>query len=379
MPTLIGVDGCELQLFSTSAFNFSGGASGTALYVTVTNATVETTVVHTSPGASAKFTLSAATGAMQRGIASGIRTLTASFYIRYDTALPGTDSFLAVMAGPTNAPRIAFHQSSGKLGLRYGSGLMTDFGAVLSPDTWYLVDWKADVSATTFTQSARLNGADENTVTKSSETPADITNCGISTNGNTTATFYTDDWVFSSTLGDYPMGEHNVALLVPTSDGTHNAGTNVIEANGGADIGGGTTAYNLIDEVPPENTDYIQQSATGSGNYAEVVFASPPSGTIWGTDYYCAIEGAGAGASDLLLRVVDSGGSTLLDQGGTGAVSGTTRRYSRGFLSGSPSGNKGRVGFATDVAPVPRALTFVGQVAYVPSTGQTDFMGMIPL
>lgn len=378
MPTLVGVDGFEFQLFSTTTF----GSGGTALYSTATNPTVETTVVHTSPGASLKFALSGTAGAVLRAMPASTRTLVVSFYLRFDTSLPGADTHLVNSTGPTNTPRMLFRSASSKLAMRWGTGTVTaanDFGAALSPDTWYRVDWKIDTSGATYTQTAQLDGANENTLTLATQTATDIATFGPGTNGAATVSCYFDDWVYGATLGDYPLGAHNVALLVPTSDGTHNAGTNVIEANGGADIGGGTTAYNLIDEVPPENTDYIQQSGAGSGNYAEVVFANPPSGTKWGIEYYCAVEGAAANASDLLLRVVDSGGSTLLDQGGAGAVSGTTRRYSRGFLAGDPSGNRGRVGFATDVSPVPRALTFVGQVAYVPSTGQTDFAGMIPL
>jgi hypothetical protein len=308
----------------------------------------------------------------------------ASFYVRFDTSLPAADINLFVTSGPTNPPRIGWDTSESKFGLRYGNDALSagqDFGPVIVADTWYLIDWEIDTTGATYTMTATVDGANGNTVTRTSQTAADMTTVGPSTTGASgTFTCYFDEVVFSATLGDYPLGAHNVVLLKPTSDGTHNAGTNVIEANGGADIDGSTTtAYNLLDEVPPENTDYVQQSAAGSGNYAEVVFANPPSGTHWGTGYYCAIEGAAANASDILLRVVDSGGSTLLDQGGAGAVNGTTRRYSRGFLTGDPTGYKGRVGFGTDVTPVPRALTFVGQHAYVPSTGETDFMGSIPL
>lgn len=383
MPTLLHADGFEFQLFNTNAF----AAGGTATYTTVTNAAPDTSIFRTGAASLAVSPTGAAAGQVQKTIAAGSRTGVASFYIYFPTSLPASDALIAHVGGPTATtarPQMYFHQATSKLALAYGSNLtnVSDFGAAISANTWYLVDWKVDISGTTFTQTAQLDGANSATPTKSAQTATDITLFALGSTSTTgpAITINYDDWVFGVTLADYPLGAHSVALLKPTSDGTHNAGTNVIEANGGADIDGSTTtAFNLIDEVPPENADYIQQSATGSGNYAEVVFASPPAGTKWGTTYWCAIEGAAANGSDMLLRVVDSGGSTLLDQGGAGAVSGTTRRYSVGYLAGDPTGNKGRVGFATDVSPVPRALTFVAQVAYVPSAAATDFVGMIPL
>lgn len=362
-PTLTTVDGFEFQLFSTTTF----AAGGTANYSAATTAAVETTIVKNGAASLKVSPTTSAAGQVAKLQASGMRTGVVSFYIQIASTLPVTDLTIATTAGPTGPPTLQYNATSGKFKMTF-STVVQDFGPVIVADTWYLIDWKFDVSGTTFTATAQVDGNASigATNTRASQTAADVTTirCGSSSTTGPAATIYYDDWLIGSTLSDYPFGPHKVGLLKPTSDGTHVTTGSIVEDQAGTVIGASyTTANSLIDEVPPENTDYIKQIAAGTGDYAEVVFASPSEITVWGSTYWCAIEGAATNASDMLLRVVNSGGTTQLDQGGTGAVSGTTRRCSVGYLAGNPSGNKGRMGFASDVSPVPRALTFVCQYA----------------
>lgn len=377
-PTLAHVDGFEFQLLSTVTF----AAGGTAMNGAVTNAVTEADGIRSGSQSLKCSPTGAAAGQVSRSIAAGHRTLVASFRVKIPTSLPASNLTLANTSGPTQTQRFGFNAATGRFRISYSSGgASTDIGPVVVADQVYLVDWEIDVSGTTFTQTARIDGdaGTEGTATRTSSTAADLTSMrlGSDSTSGPAATMYYGDWVFGYTLSEYPYGPHHVGVLKPTGDGTHNAGTNIVEDNAGADIGA-VTAFNLIDEVPPENTDYIKQTAAGSGNYAEVTFANPAAADtdIWGVTAWCAIEGAAANASDLLMRIVDTSNNTLLDQGGAGAVSGTTRRYSAALVpppggaaawsaepSGDLSGLKGRVGFATDVSPVPRALTFVLQYA----------------
>lgn len=370
-PTLIHCDGFEFQLLSTTSFN----AGGTRPYSTVTNASVDTSIKKTG-AASVKLDASSATATLER-TAIITRTYVASFYIYFVTALPTASAHVAQLLGPTSsttAPRLYFNQATSKIGMRFGtSDAIVDSGPVLVANTWYLVDWYVDISASPFTQKLSIDEAASVTHTKGG-TVIDSTLGSLNLGSGAVSVANADDWVYSYTLADYPIGPHFVPRLTPTADGTHNAGTNTIEDQAGADIGV-VTAFNLIDEVVPENTDYIKQSIIGTGNYAEVTFADPGgvNDEIWLVTMWGAIEGAAAtGASDMTLRTVDGSSNTLTDLGGTGSVSNTTRRSATAAVA-VPSGGvwttaklqgvKGRVGFAGDVTPVPRALTFLLQYA----------------
>lgn len=370
------VDGFEFQGLFTTGFN----AGGTALYSNNAATAVETSVVRTG-GASLKVTPgAAAAGRLSYAMPAGQRSIVVSFYIRFEagTGFPASDAnlFQITVTTASQQARVNYDSASGKLKLVNNNTLLgTTFGPALSTGVWYHVEVYFDTSATTYVLKARVNDdvSTEVSVGRSGLAAEDIAlvTLGTAVATGPASTLYFDDVIVSNTLADYPLGPYTVEKLAPTSDGTHNGGTNVIEKNGGTDIGGGTTdAYTMVNEVPPENTDYIQQAGAGSGNYAEVVFANP-SAASWGATYRCAIEGAGGGASDLLIRIVDSGGTTKVDQGGAGAVSGTTRRYSRGYVDGNVTGNKARIGFATDVTPVPRALTVIGEAAIPTRTDYT--------
>ena len=89
-----------------------------------------------------------------------------------------------------------------------------------------------------------------------------------------------DDCIASPLAADYTtIGAHHVTTMSPTSDGTHNAGTNIIEDNVGNDINGtSVTAWSLLDELPPTTTDYVRQNTAGATNYAVVDFDHDPNG-----------------------------------------------------------------------------------------------------
>lgn len=375
-PTLAYVDGFEFQLLSATAFAAGGIAP---LYTTITTATIDTTTVRSGAASLRCDPTVSVAGTVRRAVPAGNRTIVTSVYVRM-ASLPGGSTALILLNIATAGigASIRYDPVTGKFAV-YHSGKVADLGmAPVVVDRWYLLDLKFDCSADPFAVAGRVDGdaASEASGTITS-TATDITQARLGTVTTTgpACTMYFDDWIYGYTLADYPYGHHAVELLKPTSDGTHNAGTNVVEDQAGADIGA-VTAYNLVDEVPPENTDYIKQSAAGSGNYAEVVFATP-TGTPWGASYYAAIEGAAANVSDMLMRVVNSSGTTLLDQGGVGAVNGTGRRYSVGYVGGNPTGNKGRMGFASDVSPVPRAVTFVAQAVRPTGVEDVDAAGAL--
>lgn len=368
-PTLYWVDGFEFR--TTVAALFAAG--GTNPYATSAGvAPAWDTSVKKNGAASLQLVPTVAAASRLHSIAhqSSKTGWVASFYV-YIASLPASDLQLAKSDNGNTQIALTYSASAGKFQWNAVS-----FGPALSSATWYLVDLYLDVSANPWQLKARIDGdgSTEMTGTKAvaSTTFSGSPSLGTALTTGPAASMNYDDLVMSYTLADYPIGAHSVQILKPTSDGTHNAGTNVMENQSGTDIGV-ASAFPLIDEVPAENSDYIKQSASGSGNYAEVIFANPS--PAWGATYWCALEGEAAGVSDMLFRVTDGSGNTLLDQGGVGAVSSTTRRYSAAYLAGDPGGRRGRVGFASDVVPVPRALTFIAQAANPPGYENVDGVG----
>jgi hypothetical protein len=198
-----------------------------------------------------------------------------------------------------------------------------------------------------------------------------------------------DDWIISKmTAPPEFVGPGRVIALAPIADGTHNAGVNTMEDNAGTDIGA-TAAWSIIDDVPmSEITTYIQQSTIGAGNYAEVAFADAPTtemGTINAISAILAYSASSATNTNLAETRIRRGDGTPTDvlglgAAGTGANGAQTTAVGTGWdmsdtgpiykaalvpLSANGTDYIGwtipllnalllRVGFGTDVTPVPR-------------------------
>jgi hypothetical protein len=188
-----------------------------------------------------------------------------------------------------------------------------------------------------------------------------------------------DDYVLSQTSGDHPIGAHTVFAVVPAADGTHVAGTNIMErASDGADIGT-ITAWDLLDEWPPttglNNADSVTSKASGATNYAEVSFAAAPAyatSTLWGVVGIVAHQSDTIGANTGITRIVSSAGTTLTDIF-SGDMSEITDHYTKKLIA-APSGGwlidgthfngvKARVGFGTLQPGEPEWLALMLQAA----------------
>ncbi|HEX6035775.1 MAG TPA: hypothetical protein VFY83_15140, partial [Anaerolineales bacterium] len=196
----------------------------------------------------------------------------------YFAALPTSDSVLFFGHVSAGLPlRIDFNFANSRIDASVGGG-GTQTGMTITTGTWYRVearmncanggnstiDWgvaAGDASLTNYTQ---VSVAQTNTT---------FLALRLGTTASESFDMYMDDVFVSVTSGDYPIGPGGTERLAPTADGTHNAGTNVIEDNAGTDIGT-TTAYDKLNSVPPSSTAYIKQVANGTGNYAEIQFGN---------------------------------------------------------------------------------------------------------
>lgn len=252
-------------------------------------------------------------------------------------------------------------------------------GPSIADGLWHRVDFRYNTSPATHTLDWAVDGANQTQATGAGTASSNITTWGAGSNTapNTNHKAEVDDIVLSQTTGDYPLGPHSVFAVVPDADGTHVAGTNVMErASDGTDIGV-VTAWDLLDDWPPttgiNNADSVTSSASGATNYAEVLFSEKPDyaqQTLWAVRGLVAHQSDTTGANTGITRIVDSGGTTLTDIY-SGDMSEITAHYTARLIT-APAGGwtvanfqgiKGRVGFGTLQPGAPEWLALMVQAA----------------
>jgi hypothetical protein len=305
--------------------------------------------------------------------------ITARFYIRF-ASLPASGIKLfwdmRVTAGNPCRFQVA---STGVCSMQWSTGT-AQTGPTLAVDTWYRVDLLANQGAGTKTCDWQIDGAAQTqaTLVEAASTFTSI-RCGGST--AETMTFWYDDVFISVTSGDYPIGASQAVGLSSNADGTHNAGTNIMEDASGNDIGA-VTAFNLLDDVPMGNgttTDRVQQTGAGTGNYAEVQFADMPSSSaVNGVMAYLCYQSAATQANQGATIVSADDFSTFSDVFGNPTTRGDmseTSDFFKSVIVAPPGGTwseaevnnlKMRIGYSGDVNPVPYWLSVECEVDYVP-------------
>jgi hypothetical protein len=272
-----------------------------------------------------------------------------------------------------------YDQSDGTLGVQIGGGV-TSSSFALSSNVWYRLDFRCDTSTTTTVIDWQIDGVAQTQVTQVVSIRSSRFFNILLSDATPTGTVQLDDLVVSYQSGDYPLGDHTVIGLLPTGDGTHNvsATAELKDGPGGADIDS-VSAFALVDDWPLDatGTTFIQQTIADATKYAEVTFADTSvTSNIWGVEAIGALYSSGLSANNGVTRIVDSGGSTLVD-----VYSGTmndTGRNTRRIIVPAPGGSwdqsevnglKCRVGFSSDVVDIPRWESVLLQMAYGPSTG----------
>lgn len=380
MPTPILIDGFEHKVISANMFNLddTGGVW----------AVVEGTANLTFPAGRNGVAMQVAPAAAAcRGIKrfATPTVLVVSFYFKTSSTV-GADSTLAAVqtSGFNNVPSIQL-RADGKIRAQVGATVQ-DTAASYNDGAWHRLDIRADVSANPWLIDWQIDGAAQ-TGFSAANTATTLEWLNLGTGAAETYTAQFDDLVVSSTSGDYPLGAHDVLYSVPDADGTHNAGSGVMQDNAGTNFGGGLAAFPYLDEWTPNTADYVQQVATGSGNYVEVNFTDKPGGkTVWGVEGIMAGFSSNSNTNDGITRMVDSGGTTLTDIY-SGDMSETVLHYRRAIIAtpgvgwdNGYNGVKGRVGFSTDVDGQPRWTALMLQYAVVDAGGAAtivDPVGMM--
>ncbi len=213
--------------------------------------------------------------------------VTVSFYFYIVTSLPAALTKIISINGTDGSEfAIYYSQSSNTFRATCGGGSQDLSGLTPAANTWYRCDMKvvANTNPHTLDWQIAVDGSAPVVGTQATNGVVGTTVNGwrFGVTSNSTMTCRYTDFIITNTAADYPIGAHDTVLIYPDADGSHSAGTNVIEDNAGTDIGT-TTAYDKINTVStpntaPSATTYLRQAANGTGNYAEVSLSDIPSG-----------------------------------------------------------------------------------------------------
>lgn len=254
-------------------------ANGTGLCDFVNGVSVGVMSIVSSQANTGTYSLKCApdgvnTGYMRWTISGTPNVFVMRFYLRIETA-PAGSALLAEAACTTSTfnPRIYIDPSTTKIQIRAGGATVIASSVQnYTLNQWMCVDLSFNVSANPWVLKAQMDGQEFSG--NSAQAADTFINTRVGAASSAARVEYYDDIIFSVTAADYPIGPGGTEILLPTSDGTHNAGTNIMENQAGTDIGV-VTAYDLIDDIPMTTaTTYIRQAAIGTGNYAEILFGN---------------------------------------------------------------------------------------------------------
>lgn len=313
--------------------------------------------------------------ALLPGTSFSSATAVVRFKVNVASFTAAQDIFLGgIRSAPSNNLYVAIEGSSGKFCLfhqvSWANRVVSNVTAVAGQ--WYTFDISADYGASP-TADWRIDGVAQTSLTSANFTNSSSTWSNLTLGQRAAAggdptmktyTAYYDDVAISLTSGDYPLTHDAVKLYVPSADGTHSTGAAGNFTDGTSNITGSTTtAYTLLDEVPPTTTDKVVQALNTSGAlYVEVRFNST---TETLRPLYLDALGvwraatAASAAGQVKLR--DNLGSTDAAIVNT-TIAVTTDTYWRTHFATRPAALgawttaalndlRARVGFGTDVTP----------------------------
>jgi len=380
--TIDYLDGFETQYDDSTTFDITHG------YWTFTEGLANITFPAGRTGVSCKIVETATPSRLISADLPASQQRHWSFFFRIPAA-PSVISDLyaaSVAGGGTNCLLLGVNTNSTLRLSIAGSGLQaSSFG--VCDNAWHRLDMYLNSSGTTHTIDWKVDGVTQTQVSVAGQAARDPVRqvIGSSSVGHT-LTFEIDDFVSGSNgATEYPFNAgqpYNIYALSPNADGTHNAGTNIIEDQAGNDIGV-VTAWDLLEEIPPTTTEYVRQNAAGSGNYAEVAFADTVQSIILAVCGFVlggAVQGSNPTAT---IRIVDSAGATLIDlySGNVGGGSATDRTLNLripdpggdGWSTADLNGLKLRVGFSPNASAsiTPKFGAAMLQYVAVPSPPTT--------
>jgi len=314
----------------------------------------------------------AAASYVRKVLASSIMVV--SLYVRF-AQWPSTESVVCQAETTGDSMYIAINPTTHKLYPRIASTSGSEEGDALLLDTWYRIDARFDPTANPWKVDWQLDGTPMTQFTNA-QAAATMYALWVGPAWSATNNVFYDDVRVSATTDNYPIGPGQVDALLPTADGTHNAGTNTMEDNDGNDIGV-VTAYDHVNQLPmSESTLYVKQSAADATKYAEIQFADVGNytdyhGVIGQLAYMSATATTNKGGC--VVRRSDGTEITIWGNATTPADYSESSMFYKSAIVTPPAGGwtqteinalRARMGYSTDVNPVPYWENLLLEVAH---------------
>lgn len=207
---------------------------------------------------------------------------------------------------------------------------------ILATNTWYMVELGTDATGSG-TLEARLDGSTFASGANSSQGTWSRITVGVITT-NATADLVFDDWALNDASGSAQnswCGAGGILHLIPNGAGDSNGWSNTSNAAGSANN------YQLVDEIPPnDTTDYVQ------------------TGTLNATDMY-ALADSGIGSSDVVNVVAVGLRLRNNTADGVTAVRAQIAKTSAGTIAQGSAIVPNSTAFATNSPTEPRNYSLV--------------------
>lgn len=249
---------------------------------------------------------------------------------------------------------LSYKTSDSKWYARIGASIESTTGVAITTSTWTCIDWDIDVSTNPWSLTMRVGGTGGTTLTASNPVAAStISNTFCGSGQSHASDLYFDDFLYSKTGADYPLGPGYVNHFVPTSDGTHSVTTyNIVKGTiaaptAGGNVDGATDVFNWLNGVPllggaSDNTRLVNQQVAASAQYAELVLGpapgvSTPTVAPRAVEAIAADRQASTNDGIMEIKLNDNGTvDTFLARAGTAGV--TTDRYRSKQYALAPTG-----------------------------------------
>lgn len=210
---------------------------------------------------------------------------------------------------------------------RWGSVNLGTGTHALSANTWYYIEVKMTIGDTTGGFEVRVNGATDITASN-----IDTRNGGsgyidrVALDGAIYNALMDDFYVcdLNGTTNNNFLGDCRVDTLMPTGDGNYSQFTPST----------GTTHYTLVDEIPPNTTDYVSSATSGDrDSYTFPALANLISPAVHGVQINAAALKSDSGARSLGTMSRLSG----TNKDGAGAAMNTSQVYISEIQETDPS------------------------------------------
>jgi hypothetical protein len=256
------------------------------------------------------------------------------FYITFDT-LPSGNVELIRYEGNVRTFGLLYVASTTSL-RTHSDGVPVQLSKVITTGVQYRVE--IGITSTSSSSPYRLSIDEEELYAANvAQLTTNIVDLRIGiVNANVTAKLRIDDFLYSATFADYPIGNGYIISYIPDSDGTHSgSGNNDFEYSdtGTAIPYNATDVYTLVNKrpMPSSITTHIRANAPTSSEYVEVAYEdsvelrAPRSveGIVRWHDQ------GGAGTQNFSVTLRDHGGGTTDDIKPAGAANVGTTLQSR--------------------------------------------------